>query len=53
MSDFDKAGLFLVIVGLGLLAGRASAKLARETGVPRLAISVVAGILGHGLSGQL
>jgi hypothetical protein len=53
MSDFDKIGLFLVIVGLGLVASKASAKLARETGVPRLAISVVAGIFGHGLAGQL
>ena len=53
MSDFDKFGLFLVIVGLGLLTGKASAKLARETGFPTLAISVVAGIFGHGLSGEL
>src|ERR1700674_4846049 len=53
MSDFDKIGLFLVIVGLGLLAGKASAKLAREAGVPTLAISIVAAIMGHGLSGAL
>lgn len=52
MSDFDKVGLFLVIVGLGLLASKASAKLARETGVPRFAITVVAGMFGHGLSSQ-
>jgi hypothetical protein len=53
MSDRDKIGLFLVIVGLGLLAEKASAKLAQETGLPTLAISVVAGIVGHGIAGEL
>jgi uncharacterized membrane protein YkgB len=53
MSDSGKLGLFLVIVGLGLLTGKASARLATETGVPTLAISLVAGIVGHGLSGEL
>jgi hypothetical protein len=53
MSDGGKLGLFLVIVGLGLIAGKASAKLGRETGVPTLVISVLAGIVGHGLAGEL
>ncbi len=49
MSDGEKIGLFVVIVGLGLLAGKASVKLARETGLPTLLISVVAGVVGHEL----
>jgi uncharacterized membrane protein YkgB len=53
MSDSDRIGLFLVIVGFSLLAGKASAKLARETGLPTLVISVVAGVVGHGLAGGL
>ena len=53
MSDAEKLGLFFVIVGLGLIVGNASAKLAGETGVPTLAISVLAGIVGHGLAGEL
>src|SRR6476619_7196358 len=40
MSDGEKLGLFLVIVGLGLIVGKASAKLGRETGVPTLGISM-------------
>ena len=32
MSDGEKLGLFFVIVGLGLLVGKASAKLARGDG---------------------
>ena len=53
MSDGEKLGLFVVIVGLGLVAGKASARLARETGLPTLLISVLAGIVGHGLAGEL
>ena len=53
MSDSEKIGLFLFIVGLGLLAGRASTKLAKETGVPQLAITLIAGIIGHGIAGEL
>jgi hypothetical protein len=53
MSDGEKLGLFVVIVGLGLVGGKASARLARETGVPTLLISVLAGIVGHGLGGEL
>lgn len=48
-----KLGLFVAIVGLGLVAEEASAKLARETGMPTLLISVLAGIVGHGLAGEL
>jgi hypothetical protein len=53
MSGSDKIGLFLVIVGLALIAGKASAKLAQETGLPTLAISVVAGVVGHGIAAEL
>jgi hypothetical protein len=53
MSDGEKLGLFFVIVGLGLIVGKASSKLATETGLPTLAISVLAGIIGHGLAGEL
>jgi hypothetical protein len=53
MNDRDKLGLFLIIVGLGFVAGKASAKLARETGLPTLVISVLAGIVAHGLAGEL
>jgi hypothetical protein len=53
VSNGDKIGLFLVIVGLGLPAGKASARLAKETGVPALAIGAAAGAVGHGLAGEL
>lgn len=53
MSDSEKIGLFVIVVGLGLLAGKASAKLARETGLPTLLISVLAGVVGHGLADEL
>jgi hypothetical protein len=53
MSDGEKLGLFCVIVGLGLIVGKASAKLASKTGVPTLVISVLAGIIGHGLAGEM
>jgi hypothetical protein len=52
MSDQEKLGLFLLIVGLGLIAGRASAKLAQEIGVPQLAITVLAGAIGHGIANE-
>jgi len=51
MSDSDKLGLFLVIVGLGLIASKASAKLAQEMGLPTLAVILVAGIVGHAIAG--
>ena len=50
MSDFQKASLFVVLVGLSIAGGKASAKLAREIGVPALALSIGAGLLGHILS---
>ncbi len=53
MSDTEKIGLFLAIVGLALLSGKASAKLAREIGVPALLISLVGGAIGHRLAGEL
>jgi multisubunit Na+/H+ antiporter MnhG subunit len=53
MSDSDKLGLFLVIVGLGLVASKASSRLAQEVGVPALVITVFAGIVGHGIAREL
>jgi hypothetical protein len=53
MSESEKLGLFLVTVGLGLLATKASQKLARETGFPALLISVLAGAVGHGIAREL
>jgi hypothetical protein len=53
MSDREKLGLFVIIVGLGLVTGRASARLARETGLPTVVISLLAGVVGHGLAGEL
>ena len=48
----EKLGLFVIIVGLGLVAGKASAKLVRETGLPTPMMSVLAGVVGHGLAGE-
>jgi hypothetical protein len=53
MSDSEKIGLFILIVGLGLFAGRLSATLAREIGIPALAISVTAGLAGHLVAADL
>jgi len=53
MTDFDKLILFVVIVGLSILAGKASAKLARETGVPALVIGTVGGVAGHAISTRI
>jgi hypothetical protein len=53
MSDSDKFGLFLVIVGLGLLASKASARLGQEVGVPALVITAFAGIVSHGIAREL
>ena len=53
MSNGEKIGLLLVIVGLGVIAGKASTLLSRETGLPQVAIGLAAGIVGHGLAGEL
>jgi hypothetical protein len=53
MSDMEKVGLFIAIIGLALLSGKASAKLAREIGVPTLLISLVGGAIGHRLAEEL
>lgn len=53
MSDMEKVGLFFAIVGLALLSGKASTKLAREIGAPALLISLVGGAIGHRLAGEL
>jgi hypothetical protein len=53
MGDGEKIGLFLAIGGLAVIAGKASARLARETGIPAIVIGIAAGIVGHGLTGEL
>lgn len=50
MSDTGRVGLFLAIIGLALLAEKASARLAREIGVPALLINLVGGAIGHRLA---
>jgi hypothetical protein len=50
MNDLEKIGLFLAIIGLAVLSGKASAKLAREVGIPALLISVVGGAIGPRLA---
>jgi hypothetical protein len=52
MSDRDKLGLFVILVGLSLISGKVSAKLARETGLSTLVIAVLAGAVGHGLANE-
>lgn len=49
MNNLDKLGLFLFIVGLGLVTRKTSAKLARETGISPIAIGIAAWIAGYGL----
>jgi hypothetical protein len=50
MSDGEKIGLFLLLVGLGVVSGKLSARLAREVGLPKLAVAAAVAIVGHGLS---
>jgi hypothetical protein len=52
MSDTEKIGLFVILVGLGIVTGRVSARLARETGLSTLAIALLAGVIGHGLADE-
>lgn len=52
MSDSERIGLFVVLVGLGLVSGKVSAKLARETGVSTLALALLAAAVGHGLASE-
>jgi hypothetical protein len=52
MSDSEKIGLFVILVGLGLISGKVSAKLARETGLSTLVIALLAGAVGHGLASE-
>jgi hypothetical protein len=40
----------VLVIALGVLAGKASARLARETGVPAALITGAAGIIGQGLA---
>jgi hypothetical protein len=53
MSQRDQLILFLVVVGLGVVASRASTKLAQEVGLPVLAITVAAGVVGHVIAREL
>jgi hypothetical protein len=53
MSDSEKIGVFVLLVGLGLLSGKLSARLAAGLGVPPLAVALAAAVVGHGLSGEL
>jgi hypothetical protein len=42
-----------LVVGLGLVAGAASRRLAAEIGVPALAVGVAATIVAHAIGGDL
>jgi len=53
VSDGEKLGLIVLLVGLGLISGKVSAKLAKETGLSTLLIAALAGAAGHGLSNKL
>lgn len=52
MSDRDKLGLFVILVSLGLVSGKVSTRLARETGLSTLVVAVLAGAVGHGLANE-
>lgn len=53
MTDLQKLALFALIVGLSILAGKASARLARETGISALLIGAAGGGAGHLIAAKL
>jgi hypothetical protein len=53
MSNTEQIGLFLLIVAVGVIAGKAAARLARETGIPQLAIAGAASLAGHLLAREI